>query len=565
VILDGAVPGWFRDRKSAISQGIAMTVAVKNTPEISSHSMFDRLGVAGLAGVVYVLGAIAVVVKGLPALWWIYLGLPQESLAAWTLLIAAMFGAAVGFTVVGGKLLGPHPPQGSRAAIFVGLVAVGLIGIIVKWIGGVMEEWSFTKGWFTQPVGIGITAAIGVVMLIFTARLFFKPGFENFLRAMENQGWFHATSYKGSQGLKVRRGTMLGVMIIIGSGVWAYERTLQSGSDNWSIELPFTGMFTVRDRGDAALAPGLMKDQDWGESVRLLEPGDWPGFQANQIAARTDYENALAKLKDGRKIREGDRDRFESADFIVDTRDAFIVDKTAFDRVQKDAKDKIASFDPKLPKAADVLDRYFVQRKNKALNDDYVRITMARGTDKKFKAGDIITKSEFDSVIDERQKKISELDEEVQKLQAAGNAAKARPLEEQARELKLDMPVGIEPTPMEGAVQFQTFTLLPSVRIVLPLVMGALALWFSWRLVNLPSFADFLIATEAELNKVSWTPRRRLVQDTIVVLVTTILVTFFLLFADLIWSQLLTRVGVLRAPSKDTSAEVQSGGDELPW
>jgi hypothetical protein len=44
-----------------------------------------------------------------------------------------------------------------------------------------------------------------------------------------------------------------------------------------------------------------------------------------------------------------------------------------------------------------------------------------------------------------------------------------------------------------------------------------------------------------------------------------VLITFFLLFADLIWSQLLTRIGVLRAPSKDTSAEVQPGGDELPW
>ncbi len=34
------------------------------------------------------------------------------------------------------------------------------------------------------------------------------------------------------------------------------------------------------------------------------------------------------------------------------------------------------------------------------------------------------------------------------------------------------------------------------------------ALWLAWRVVNVPSFADFLIATEAELNKVSWTTRR---------------------------------------------------------
>ena len=29
-------------------------------------------------------------------------------------------------------------------------------------------------------------------------------------------------------------------------------------------------------------------------------------------------------------------------------------------------------------------------------------------------------------------------------------------------------------------------------------------LWIGYRVVNLPSFADFLIAVEAEMNKVSW-------------------------------------------------------------
>ena len=51
-------------------------------------------------------------------------------------------------------------------------------------------------------------------------------------------------------------------------------------------------------------------------------------------------------------------------------------------------------------------------------------------------------------------------------------------------------------------------------------------LWRAWRgMVNFPAFADFLIATEAEMNKVSWTTRKRLVQDTIVVLTTVVLMT----------------------------------------
>ena len=539
-----------------------MTVAVKNTPEINTRSLFDRLGVTSLVGVVFVFGAIAVVVKGLPALWWVYLGLNQQSFPAWALLIAAMLGAGVGLVVVGGKLLGPHPPQGARAGIFVGLVSVLLIGMLVKWIGSVLEGWSFDRGWFTQPTGIGITAAIGIVLVVLLGRLFFKPGFENFLRRMEEQGWFHAISYKATQGLKVRRGTMLGTLIIVGSGVWAYERTLQSGTDNWVIEVPWTSMFTVRDRGDAERALDL--NMSWGENARILEPGDWPDFQAGQIVSQDAVADAKAKLANGVKIREGDADRFGQDDFIIHTRDTAIVSKEAFGRVQQGAKDKISSFEPKLPISADVISRSIVQEKNQSLEKGYVRITKATGRDK-FKAGDIVSAKEFADLIDERQNKIQSLEEQVEKLKADGKAAQALPLDQQARDLKLDMPTSITPALMEGTLQSQTFTLIPSVRIVLPLLLGALALWFSWRLVNLPSFADFLIATEAELNKVSWTPRRRLVQDTIVVLVTTVLITFFLLFADLIWSQLLTRIGVLRAPSKDTSAEVQPGGDELPW
>ena len=41
------------------------------------------------------------------------------------------------------------------------------------------------------------------------------------------------------------------------------------------------------------------------------------------------------------------------------------------------------------------------------------------------------------------------------------------------------------------------------------------------------------IATEAEINKVSWTTRKRLIQDTTVVLVTVFLFTLFLFVVDI--------------------------------
>jgi preprotein translocase SecE subunit len=95
-----------------------------------------------------------------------------------------------------------------------------------------------------------------------------------------------------------------------------------------------------------------------------------------------------------------------------------------------------------------------------------------------------------------------------------------------------------------------------------PLLLAALAIWIAWRVVNFPTFADFLIATEAEVNKVSWTTRRRLIQDTIVVLATVILLTVFLFVVDQAWAFLLTKVGVIQL---SPTAAQQAGPREQPW
>jgi preprotein translocase subunit SecE len=82
--------------------------------------------------------------------------------------------------------------------------------------------------------------------------------------------------------------------------------------------------------------------------------------------------------------------------------------------------------------------------------------------------------------------------------------------------------------------------------LTLSIVIALLAVWFSYRLVNYPRFADFLIATDAELNKVSWSTPKKLLQDTIVVLVTVLLMAVFLWIMDLLWTFLLFQIGVLR-------------------
>jgi preprotein translocase subunit SecE len=82
-------------------------------------------------------------------------------------------------------------------------------------------------------------------------------------------------------------------------------------------------------------------------------------------------------------------------------------------------------------------------------------------------------------------------------------------------------------------------------RLAIPTLVGALGLWIAFRAVNLPKFADFLIAVEAELNKVSWPSKGELIRSTIVVLFTIIVLTIVLFAYDIIWRTLLTALGVV--------------------
>jgi preprotein translocase subunit SecE len=64
----------------------------------------------------------------------------------------------------------------------------------------------------------------------------------------------------------------------------------------------------------------------------------------------------------------------------------------------------------------------------------------------------------------------------------------------------------------------------PVLHYGLPLVFLSVGLWASFRIVQMPAFADFLISVEGEMNKVSWPSRGELFRASIVVM----LVIFFL-------------------------------------
>jgi preprotein translocase subunit SecE len=81
-----------------------------------------------------------------------------------------------------------------------------------------------------------------------------------------------------------------------------------------------------------------------------------------------------------------------------------------------------------------------------------------------------------------------------------------------------------------------------AVKYVAPLMLLVLGIWLGYRIVNLPSFADFLIAVEAEMNKVSWPSRTELVRSSMVVIILMFGLTIVLFTYDTVLTWLLANV-----------------------
>jgi preprotein translocase SecE subunit len=82
-------------------------------------------------------------------------------------------------------------------------------------------------------------------------------------------------------------------------------------------------------------------------------------------------------------------------------------------------------------------------------------------------------------------------------------------------------------------------------RYLIPLVLLLAALWGCYRVVNVPGFADFLIAVEAEMNKVSWPTRFELFRASLVVLLLIFSLAIILFAFDSFWGLFFRWTGVL--------------------
>jgi preprotein translocase subunit SecE len=88
--------------------------------------------------------------------------------------------------------------------------------------------------------------------------------------------------------------------------------------------------------------------------------------------------------------------------------------------------------------------------------------------------------------------------------------------------------------------------LFPGIEYVIPGVILLAGAWFSFRLINYSQFADFLIAVEAEMNKVSWPSRTELIRSSLVVIFLMFFLAFVLFGFDLTWQVLFKAIGVIQ-------------------
>src|SRR5690554_6361204 len=84
----------------------------------------------------------------------------------------------------------------------------------------------------------------------------------------------------------------------------------------------------------------------------------------------------------------------------------------------------------------------------------------------------------------------------------------------------------------------------PYLQFGIPTLMVVALAWFMFWILNRPKTADFLIATEGEMKKVSWSTRKEVIESTKVVIVTTFILAAILAGVDILFTLLFGWIGV---------------------
>ncbi len=573
-----------------------MAVAVKNNPEArTGPSPFDRMQVVALVGVVYTLASLAIIFNVIPLVWQAFwsglLHFQGDSFASYTLQGLLMLAGAAGLIVLGGRLLGPRAQPGVRSSIFTGILGLLLVVFLTRWY----SMWAEHLAFYPQVVpglggkegiqGVGdflfflvsvilflpavlggwtgamiATIVVGLILLAVFLRLFFSRRADRFLIAFDEQGWFSGASFKRNQGMKVRRGTILGILVLFGSGVWTMvSHNTLAGMSDWKLNIPFTSVVSFK-----VDQLGLREIGTYRDTLKEKH-SDW--FTADKPAAELiqglkGLETSLAEARKKDKVLpdlgndiSAARERLEEGNDLRGAEEALALVSTSLKPALLDVKDQnaAAGWFKELQEAVENVQKQAEKTREAASQP----ITLNRYDLQ-------VLNQKIDPATHELLVDPLHLDEKYAQPVLL-DKAEARKIEAERKDKGLSELTASEPSMIYGPETFASITLLPAAKFSLPLLLLALTLWFAWRVVNLPVFADFLIATEGELNKVSWTTRRRLLQDTIVVLVTVVLMAFYLFAMDQVWGRLLSWKPVGVIVLNQQTPEQMNKGTEKPW
>lgn len=424
-----------------------MASTIKNKFESNPTSVNVNPAIYSLGFLVLFIALAYALLQLLPLVWFELLKFPPTSTSNITLAIIG-FGLGIFSLVIIGKTKIFQELPGLKAGILVGFVITLANLYFDSWWGKFTETLVYDKRFFPESFGMGLAGAGAALAAIGSFILFFRPDNLKLFTRIEEQGWFSRESFKQNQGSKIRRGTIICLLILFGTGIMVLVRndTLARNGSNWKIEIPYTGKVKINpDKTADALS--LLQAEGYNPENQLL-------------VSREAYRKANSAI------------------------------------------------DPNL----------------------FVKIGLLTG-DSKYKIGEIVSKDAF---------------------------------QEESRELLKNDRKPAESIPLksaEGTVIYKSLILLPGIQFSGPILLIILSVWISWKVVNIPVFADFLIATEAEMNKVSWTTNKKLFHDTIVVLTTLVLMSLFLFVMDQFWRIFLTKAGVLRfgqdSVQKNTSVDLK--------
>lgn len=363
---------------------------------------------------------------------------------------------------------------------------------------------TFTEGWVGGAL-VGLTVAGGLFGIY---RILTSDQGRGWCAALEDQGWASFHSHKRSQGVLVRRLTLAAILVLGGTGAYSLWHAKPFAPKRPVVSTDAkTQEAATQQQTEQKVPPPFHYHVPFTE---VVDAGGYPLKASGQTKTSLDVEGVLKKH---RPLGKDDPALAEAA-VVVTPADDKNDRVTAFVQMMKGQ-------DGKTPGVTDDLKQGLREAVQTAtgLPAENVTLTFV----------DAVMKSPRSGVVNRRY----------------------------YHELLANREANADATALLPLVPVANFTF--------PLLLLLVSLWGAWRAVNVPSFGDFLIATEAEMNKVSWTTRKRLVQDTIVVLVFLALLTVFLLVIDLFWSWLLSQSWINVLPAKPTGTEGNTPGGNLKW